>query len=448
MFVNVICCAFPFFSEQSHKECIMIFYVQVVKYLLSFFDIITVRDNQGNMALHVAAYRGYLSVVEAIIHSSPSLASVQNNHGDTFLHLAVAGFRTPGFRRLDQQTELIKQLVSGKIVDMYDIINIRNEDGRTALHVAVSENIQTDLVELLMTARYINLNIRDNNKMTPLDLLRQRPRSASSEILIKQLISAGGISNCQDNEARSVLLSHLKEGLGRSPGTSFRIPDAEIFLYSGIENAPDYRYDSSPSIEHSRCLSEISEINSCSSFDEHKISGSKSNVSSLLKSLFRWSGRRKDRKSSKSEFRDDEIDSLDQSINASRNLGDFPIPLRQQYAKQSSLPNNKRVLSYQNSFPSPFTRKKFTTGLMHGVIQPRPHFVSADSYPGSNLGSGSLVSSPTASADRRKNDIHQSSNSGNLRMNSKQMSFDKKLMNQYLCFGAQSLAVENSTGER
>lgn len=425
----------------------MILSVQVVKYLISTFDIITARDNRGDTALHVAAYRGYLNIVEVLIHSSVSLATMENNHGDTFLHLAVAGFRTPGFHRLDRRTELIKQLVSGRIVDMYDIINIRNKDGRTALHVAVSVNIQTELVELLMTARYINLNIRDNNKMTPLDLLRQGPRSASSEILIKQLISAGGISNCQDNEARSVLLSHLREGLGGSPGTSFQIPDAEIFLYSGIENTPGYRYDS-PSIEHSRCLSEISDINSCSSFGEYKISGSKNNASSLLKSLFRWPGRRKGRKSPKSELRDEENDSLDLSIDARRNLGDFPIPLRQQYAKQSSLPNNKRVLSYQNSFPSPCTRKKFMTGLIRGVIQPRPYFASADSYLSSRSASGSLVSSPTSSANKKKNDIHQSSNSGNLRMNWKQMSFDKKLMNQYLCFGAQSLAVDSSRGLR
>ncbi|PKI77032.1 hypothetical protein CRG98_002535, partial [Punica granatum] len=413
----------------------------VVKYLILSFDNIAARDDQGNTALHVAAYRGYLSVVEVLIHSSPSLASIENNHGDTFLHLAVAGFRTPGFRRVDRQIELMKQLVGGKIIAMDDIINIRNKDGRTALHVAVSENIQTILVELLMTVRYINLNIRDNNNMTPLDLLRQRPRSASSEILIKQLISAGGISNCRDTQARSALLSHLKEGLGGSPGTSFLIPDAEIFLYTGIESTLDSRYDS-PSVEHSRCLSEVSEINSCNSFGNYKISGSKKSVSSRLKFLFQWPRQRKDRRSPKSELGDDDNDPLDQSINASRNLGDFPIPLRQQYAKQSSLSNNKRVMSYQNSFPSPYTRKKFTTGLMHGVIQPRLHYMSADSHLSSY--SGSPVSSPMASADKRKNADIRQSYSGNLEMNRKQGSFNKKLMNQYLCFGAQSLAVESS----
>jgi ankyrin repeat protein len=172
--------------------------MQVVKYLVASFDIITSTDNQGNTALHVAAYRGYLAVVEVLILASSSLASLTNNYGDTFLHMAVAGFRTPGFRRLDRLIELMKQLVCGNIVNMQDIINVRNNDGRTALHIAVIENIQCNLVELLMTVPSIGLNIRDADGMTPLDILKQWPRSASSEILIKQLISAGGISKCQD----------------------------------------------------------------------------------------------------------------------------------------------------------------------------------------------------------------------------------------------------------
>ncbi|KAE8730149.1 Detected protein of confused Function [Hibiscus syriacus] len=74
--------------------------VEVVKYLVASFEIITSTDNQGNNALHTAAYLGYLSVVEFLLRASPSLASVKNDCGNTFLHVAVAGFRTPGFRRI------------------------------------------------------------------------------------------------------------------------------------------------------------------------------------------------------------------------------------------------------------------------------------------------------------------------------------------------------------
>ncbi|KAL2536617.1 ELMO domain-containing protein A-like [Forsythia ovata] len=49
------------------------------------------------------------------------------------------------------------------------------------------------------TTKYV---VKNTYGYTHLDLLKQRPKSASSEILIKQLISAGGISNCQDQITR------------------------------------------------------------------------------------------------------------------------------------------------------------------------------------------------------------------------------------------------------
>ncbi|KAI3733389.1 hypothetical protein L6452_12832 [Arctium lappa] len=141
---------------------------EVVKYLIESYDLIGLTDTQGNTALHIAAYNGHLRVVELLVSSSPSLIALTNSYGDTFLHTTVAGFRTPGFRRVDQQIELMKHIVSGKIVNVDDIINVKNNDGRTALHVAVIENIHSDLVELLMTVRSIDLNIKDIDQMTPL----------------------------------------------------------------------------------------------------------------------------------------------------------------------------------------------------------------------------------------------------------------------------------------
>ena len=104
---------------------------QVVRNLLASFDVVNLTDDQGNTALHIASYRGHLAVVEILILASRSLALLTNHYGDTFLHMAVAGFRSPGFRRLDKHTELMRQLVSGKTVNLQDIINVKNNDGRS-----------------------------------------------------------------------------------------------------------------------------------------------------------------------------------------------------------------------------------------------------------------------------------------------------------------------------
>ena len=77
----------------------------------------------------------------------------------------MAVSRTLGFRRIDWQIELMKQLVCGEVVDIQDIINVRNLDGRTALHMALTENVQSNLVELLMIVPSIDLNVRDADGM-------------------------------------------------------------------------------------------------------------------------------------------------------------------------------------------------------------------------------------------------------------------------------------------
>ncbi|KAK4429719.1 hypothetical protein Salat_1272500 [Sesamum alatum] len=416
--------------------------VEVVKHLISSYDILNSVDNRGNTALNVAAFRGHLAVFEVLISASPSMASLTNHYGDTFLHMAVSGFRTPSFRRVDRQMELMKQLVGGKLTSLEDVINVQNNDGRTALHVAVTENIQSDVVELLMSALYINLNIRDGDGNTPLDLLKQRPRSASSEILIKRLISAGGISDCQDQTARNAIASHLRmHGIGGSPGTSFRIPDAEIFLYTGIDDvgqsscdltSTEYGYSGEIERAGSRVESSPLKLKKLGSFNRAK---------SRLKNLLRWPGK-KQRDGDASEVEDN--NSLDscRTFTHSRNS---PRSLRQQFARASTLPNNKRILSLPANLPSPFTKKKFAAGLTHGVLRVLPK--SSVGSPSSAFSEMSWPSPAGKGGDVDSGSPGQASRSpiaDNVKMKRRHGSFKLRLMNSYLCLGAQGLAVENS----
>ncbi|KAK3040788.1 hypothetical protein RJ639_029132, partial [Escallonia herrerae] len=407
--------------------------IEVVKDLLASYNIIYAADNQGNTALHMAAYRGHLPVVQVLISGAPSSVYLPNNYGDNFLHMAVAGFRTPGFRRLDQQIELMKQLVCGKFLNMQDVINLRNNDGRTALHMAVIENIQCDLVELLMTVPSINLNIRDADGMTPLDFLRQRPQSASSEILIKRLISAGGISNCQDYMARTALVSHLKlHGIGGSPGTSFNVSDAEIILYTGAENGFDASYEpATPSTRYDSCSVDQSQWTS----PARSNLGSVSNAARRLKLLLRWP-RRNERKADNPNTRDDE--SVESNRMSESLESTPPISLRQRFSRLSSLPNNRRVFSLGNSSPTPSTKLKFSAGLMHGVLRVMPR------SPKSPF-SESSRSLPISTEKVRSVDLlHDYRSSEKSRMSLRQNSLNKRLMNRYFCFGAEGLAVEDS----
>ncbi|PKA57808.1 Ankyrin repeat-containing protein [Apostasia shenzhenica] len=409
--------------------------VEVVKDLISTFDIVESQDNRGNTALHIAAFRGHLSVVEALISASPSLSTLRNNDGDTFLHLAVDGFRTRGFRRLDCQMELMQQLVSGRIVNIREIINMQNREGRTALHVALIGNANPGLVELLMTIPSIQLNIRDVEGMTPLDLISRCPHSGSPEILIKQLMSAGGLSSLNDLRARPTVNSQMKlqPGIGNSPGTSFRISDTEIFLYTGIEaSEASGRPSSSSSIGKNELPpphSETIEENNVNA-DKKQASRTVNNAAGRLRILLRWPRRKEKKKTD-----DDSMDSWKKS------------PLRQRFSKgQPSLLNNRRTLAVRTTMPSPATKKKFTAGLMHGVMQEMPHLALQSPLP------GSIGSSPSSEKKKKKKkgvsvEEKTSVDGFTAGSSSNRMGFmNQKIMNNYFCFGAQGLAMEDSSG--
>lgn len=421
--------------------------MQVVNDLIASYNIIESRDNQGNTALHVTAFRGHLPVVEALISACPSLSCFKNNAGDTFLHMAISGFRTPGFRRLDRQMELMKQLIHGNIVNIHDIINMQNNDGRTALHIAVIGNLQCNLVEVLITIPSMKLNIQDIDGMTPLDLLSRRPHSASSEMLIKLLVSAGGISHSKNLKAKAPMVSQLRmqSGIGNSPGTSFRISDAEIFLHTGIIEVSEAsgRPSSSSSIGKSDLplshFEAVEETNEQSG--KKKSSSSVNNAARRLKILLKWP-RCKEKKT------DEDSVSL---LKKWSEHEETPTPLRQRFSKpQSSLMNNKRTLAVRTSMPSPATKKKFAAGLMHGVIQAMPHLAPSQSrMPVSPL-SSSLVSSPTVEKQKAvcEDDeaIGDTACSSTIGSSSQRSSFkNAKLMNQYFCFGAQGFTVDGSS---
>ncbi|KAK1617969.1 hypothetical protein QYE76_023486 [Lolium multiflorum] len=353
--------------------------LEVVKYLVASFDIINSTDNQGNTALHVAAYRGHLPVVNALVAASPSALSAVNNAGDTFLHSAIAGFRTPGFRRLDRQLELTRHLVRERTADIRKIINLRNDAGLTALHMAVVGCVHPDLVELLMTTPSIDLNVEDADGMTPLALLKEQLRSTTSERLIKQIVSAGGVLSSSVMRTRSAVVSQIKMrgGIAISPGTMFKISDAEIFLYSGI-GATESRRASSCSSD-GKCDPEHAQANGEGGDENHGSSGkrlsSASRAKDRLKMMLQWPRHRG--KMSRTPRKSEDSTPVDTINKLNKHVAETPTPLRQAYTTKTTTLNNKRTLAIKSSTPTSATKKKLNSKLIHGIIEAMPHLASS-----------------------------------------------------------------------
>ncbi|KAF5192388.1 Ankyrin repeat family protein [Thalictrum thalictroides] len=416
---------------------------EVVEDLVSSYDILTSTNNQGNTALHVAAFHGHVAVVEALVKSSPSSAYLPNNEGDTFLHMAVTGFQTPGFRRLDRHIALMKHLVSENFADhMKNIINVRNNVGRTALHNAVTGNIQSDLVEVLASVPSIDLNIQDVDGMTPLDLLKQQPQSPSSEIVILRLMSAGGVLNNEKNVGRNVAADtdlKMVQGIGSSPGTSFRIPDTELLLYTGVETlGSSARPDS--------CSKDLIIYNVNS---EIKKAGP---VHRHLKSLIKGSRHISRNSEDIGKFVDD--NSMDYNKECIELEETHATSFPQRMSKSSLTFNDNEMVSVRDELPSPSTKKKYPTGLVQGVMQAFPHVASLSQSTSASM-SRSSISSPSSS-DKHKcrqseHDIagpsrsSSSFNDADMDQTHKSASTSKRLIDPFFCFSTENLTVNCQT---
>ncbi|GAB2280585.1 hypothetical protein Dimus_015215 [Dionaea muscipula] len=415
--------------------------VEVVKELIATSGILDSTDNVGNTALHVAAYKGYSPVVDALAAASPSLVPVTNHEGDTFLHLAVAGFRAPGFHKMDQHNELMRQLLHGKLIDVQDIINVTNNTGRTALHIALVDTMCTDVVELLMTVPSIALNIRDSNGMTPLDLLREWPNTASSGILIKQLVSAGAISTHEGTKARTVVATqHKTQGFGSSPGTSFQILDSEMFLHACNGSTSQASCDPDTTSAGPSDIDSESEINSA---DVKKLS-SISFAARRLKVLLQWP------KKTRKRTKNDSVGSF-----AIENNGHYsPIPLRERFKMSSS--TTKRVFPVRRvscHFASPSTKKNFMASSMQDLIHGKPKSAllgrpRSSAFCQSSISSSSQMDNLQISAHIMYHNGESSCSGESFDGRSikcrRHSSFSKRFMNRFFCSGAEGLAMEDS----
>ncbi|CAM8986968.1 hypothetical protein QQ045_008228 [Rhodiola kirilowii] len=343
--------------------------VQVVEEVITCFDnIINATDNQGNTALHIAAYKGQLGVVESLVAASPSAILLKNNAGENFLHMAVSGYKTHAFRRMDQQTDFMKQLVSREIFNIKSIINDKNHCGRTVLHLAIIGNIHSDLVQLLMTVCSIDVNVRDSHGMTPLDHLRQQPASALSDRLTRDLVSAGGICGSAAKTHNMVSRLRAQSTTRSSPGTLFEISDAEILLNTGLDAAAAASILKSDPGNGNKIVGCDILKEEVHPKDETCNSVLANRHSNGFKRILHWP-KVKDKRLVKKNISTDMSSVTSTTVRESS-----PVPLRQRFSKASSSvsspSNNKRPLSVRSELPSPAAKKKLASaaGLKTGAV--------------------------------------------------------------------------------
>ena len=140
-------------------------------------------ENEGETPLHAAATEGHLVIAHLLIQAGADL-NAQNDMMNTPLMNAVGDAECRGCQAV------VKYLVhAGAAID------IRGEDGMTALHMAARAGNLEAVVCLLRSSR-ISINIQDDGGWTPLVWAIEHKHLA----LVKQLIAKGADPSIMDDE--------------------------------------------------------------------------------------------------------------------------------------------------------------------------------------------------------------------------------------------------------
>ncbi|OWM83070.1 hypothetical protein CDL15_Pgr011752 [Punica granatum] len=163
-------------------------HVEVVKDLLRVSPTMgKVRNLDGWTPLHVAAIKGRAEVVAQIVRDVPELSGVLTDRSETVMHLCV----------LKSRREALK-MVAGEIIRKggdsdHQLVNWRDSDGNTALHIAVAKR-HVEIVKFLLTIPGLNVNLQNKSGSTPLDILIHSPRELDDLEIQDSLITADASS--------------------------------------------------------------------------------------------------------------------------------------------------------------------------------------------------------------------------------------------------------------
>ncbi|XP_070038663.1 ankyrin repeat-containing protein BDA1-like isoform X1 [Nicotiana tomentosiformis] len=139
-------------------------YIEIVKELVIVNpEMCLARDRNGRNPLHLAAIKGRVEVIKELIRIRPSAVLATTNDGENILHLCVK----------NNQLEVLKMLM--EMMSNHEFLNARDGDGYTILHLAVTDK-QIETVKYLLTNNKIEVNLKDDNGNTALDILAQSRR--------------------------------------------------------------------------------------------------------------------------------------------------------------------------------------------------------------------------------------------------------------------------------
>ncbi|XP_022888493.1 ankyrin repeat-containing protein BDA1-like [Olea europaea var. sylvestris] len=159
-------------------------HLDIVKELLSAdSEVGSVRNLDGRTALHVAVIKGRTAAATELVRVAPELSRVLTDRGETCLHLCVKYNRV----------EMLQNLAEATMELDGDLLNWKDCDGNTILHIAVAKK-QIEIINSLLELNGLETNALNKNGLTALDILNQSPRDLRDMEIHNSLQKAGASS--------------------------------------------------------------------------------------------------------------------------------------------------------------------------------------------------------------------------------------------------------------
>jgi ankyrin repeat protein len=185
-----------YFNRSILYEAIISDYYDIIKVLLDYslenigFNIVDIKDNNGQIALHYAIKNNKLEIVRLLIKHGSNV-NAYNNDGYNSLHLAIR----------KKNLDIVKLILENNIY-----INAKTDKGDTALHMSL--NYQTNDITHLLLKNKADVNIcDDSNYYSPLHYAV----AWNNYKIIDDLFEYGAEPNIQDSMGNTPIMWCIKQ---------------------------------------------------------------------------------------------------------------------------------------------------------------------------------------------------------------------------------------------